>query len=95
MLFADDPKPMYVIPVTKGAKFLGIKVLPDGIYAYYSIENEEELETMAETFYILGDGHEVPKDSLFVEVLDVVGDIQGETRQLILPVFKLPSLFKA
>jgi hypothetical protein len=92
LLHFDDlskPQDRYQILVPKGAKFLGLKVLHDGIYGWYAIPEILIEETQTEEFAIILPSKSIPDNTEFVGVLDTMVQVSATAQGLmVFPVFR-------
>jgi hypothetical protein len=72
----------YVIKVPIGASFLNkVKVLHDGIYAFYSVPNIIGVNSNIETFKILQPEETIPENVELVDILDIIFEVPDTATQ--------------
>lgn len=88
--FENNPdQPRVSIEVPQGSTFLVCKAVPQGIMVWYEIPTLFT-EKKWEHFKILGKSNEIPENSKFIEIIDVVvPGPDGEQVLIIMPVYKL------
>lgn len=87
-----QPKEKYQIFVPLDAKFLGLNILHDGIYTWYTISEiipGDHEDTKIEEFAIVLPGKSIPENTRFICILDtIVQTSSTEQGVLVFPIFK-------
>lgn len=84
-------KDTYSIEVPINAIFKTVKLLPDGIMGWYEIPTTDAIEaTKIDTFKIVNNNEEIPKNFELVSILDItISDEESNQQLVIFPVYRL------
>lgn len=94
--FNEPVSPKYNVTVPSNSKFLNkVKVLEDGIYAFYAVYESMGM-TRIDRFAVIRPEGDIPVRGDFVDILDVVyqkpfmeGDEEPKQGIMLFPVYKL------
>lgn len=75
--------------VPEGSKFLGAKILHDGIYVWYEVPEIEAPVLHEEAFVIMSQEKSVPENSDFITILDTFFETPQGQGIMIFPIYKL------
>ena len=89
---ANEDTKSLIVP--KLSKFLAIKVLHDGIFAWYEIPEVESLDTKTEVFHIVKPGSSVPDNVTFIAILDIIVETPEGQGIMIFPIYKSDSILE-
>jgi hypothetical protein len=89
--FDENPdKPRVSVEVPFGSRLLECKPVPQGIMVWYEVPTIDTEMTRWDHYKILGRTGEIPPDSEFVAIIDVViPGPDGDDKLIIMPVYKL------
>lgn len=79
---------MYTIILPHNSEFLKMKILHDGIYAFYSVANKDT-EMRKDNYVILQPEQFIPINSDFIDILDTIVEVQEGQGILLFPIYKL------
>lgn len=82
-------KDSYPIVVPEGSKLLAVKILHDGIYAFYAIPEIEVALNQREVFVLMKPNQSIPDNAEFIDVLDTVIETPQGQGIMIFPIYKL------
>lgn len=86
-----DFKENYPIVVPEGSKLLAVKILHDGIYAFYAIPEIEVALNQKEVFILMKPNQSIPDNADFIDVLDTVIETPKGQGIMIFPIYKLKA----
>jgi len=89
MTFGEDPKDTYEVEVVKDSTLVHMKVLHDGVYAWYEVPvsagegviKAEEWEKETQRFKVVREGDIIPEGAWNVAVLDIVFNQPSEEEE--------------
>src|SRR3954470_6065049 len=79
-----ETREVYEILVPTGAVFLNkVKILHDGIYAFYSVSEIIDTSTIVDSYKILSPKDHIPdsKHYILVDILDIIFEVPPEQQQ--------------
>ena len=94
--FQGEQKQEDGITVPEGSEFLVPKILPDGIYVFYSVPEQQSGDTRVDRFSILKPNDSIPDISKadFIDILDTIVEIEGSNGEqgiMIFPIYKFKN----
>lgn len=83
------------VKVPQNSVFYKMKILPDGIYAFYRVIDEYDpnvpfIGGRDDKYTIISTGYTIPVNAEFIDILDVlVGQEDGNQATILFPIFKI------